>query len=162
MQACVACSRLNATLGNASWIPSEYLLWLTHRSIQSAMFQMSLIGKYLLAFCLNCTFRLQSKIFHYMKGHQKDNLKVSQLAKGLHSFITSFPHSVLSSYPQLMTWIASFRRAPGLAECGTPPFSSRVEATNTGDWPNLFSKFFRDMRDDFSSSIPTLSKIRGF
>jgi hypothetical protein len=35
--------------------------------------------------------------------------------------LTSFPHSVLSSNPQLMTWIASFSREAGFVEGGIPP-----------------------------------------
>lgn len=35
--------------------------------------------------------------------------------------LTSFPHSVLSSYPQLITWMASFSRDAGFVEGGMPP-----------------------------------------
>jgi len=34
-----------------------------------------------------------------------------------------------------------------------------VVATNTGDCPNLFSNFFSDINDDFSSSIPASPEI---
>ncbi len=71
--------------------------------------------------------------------------------------LTSFPHSDLSSYPQLITWMASLRKEPGPADFGTPPLSRCVDATNTGYWSNLFSKFFTNINDDFSSSIPVFA-----
>lgn len=47
--------------------------------------------------------------------------------------LTSFPHSVLSSYPQLMTWIASFSREAGFVEGGMPPCVIKVDAMKIGD-----------------------------
>jgi hypothetical protein len=37
--------------------------------------------------------------------------------------------------------MASFSRAAGLEEGGTPPSSIKVEVTKIADCPNLFSKF---------------------
>nr|GLL33221.1 hypothetical protein TorRG33x02_048950 [Ipomoea trifida] len=48
--------------------------------------------------------------------------------------------------------MASLIRVVGFVPSGRPPSSIRVEVMKTGDCPNLFSKFFWDMRDDFSSS----------
>nr|GMD22196.1 hypothetical protein BHM03_00000279 [Ipomoea batatas] len=48
--------------------------------------------------------------------------------------------------------MASLISVVGFVPSGRPPSSIRVEVMKTGDCPNLFSKFFWDMRDDFSSS----------
>ena len=53
-----------------------------------------------------------------------------------------------------MTWMASLSRDAGLALFSVPPSSSRVDATNTEDCPNLFSNFFSDVTATFSVSIP--------
>ncbi len=84
--------------------------------------------------------------WHHFKGRKILNYE-----------LTSLPHSDLSSYPQLITWTASLSNEPGPADCGTSPLSRCVDATNTGDWPNLFSKFFTNINDDFSSSIPVFA-----
>lgn len=49
-----------------------------------------------------------------------------------------------------MTWMASLNNDAGLASLGTPPFSRRMAAINTGDCPNFFSNFIWDRSDAFS------------
>lgn len=62
--------------------------------------------------------------------------------------LTSLPHAVFSSYPQLMTWIASLIIVAGLVESATPPFSISVDSMNTEDMPKVFSKLICEMSSD--------------
>lgn len=54
--------------------------------------------------------------------------------------VTSFPHCVLFSYPQLSTWMQSSRFLSMLKRQPSP-LSCNVEAKNASDCPNLFSNF---------------------
>jgi hypothetical protein len=56
--------------------------------------------------------------------------------------VTSFPHCVLFSYPQLSTWMQSSRLL-SMSKRQPSPLSCNVEAKNASDCPNLFSNFSR-------------------
>jgi hypothetical protein len=71
--------------------------------------------------------------------------------------ITSSPHCVLFSYPQLMTWMQSsifFNMSKHLLW----PLSCNVEDRNARDWPNLFSNFSWGTKDAVSLSVPSVEK----
>lgn len=54
--------------------------------------------------------------------------------------VTSFPHCVLFSYPQLITWMQSSRLL-SMSKRQPSPVSCNVEPKNACDCPNLFSNF---------------------
>jgi hypothetical protein len=56
--------------------------------------------------------------------------------------VTSFPHCVLFSYPQLSTWMQSSRLL-SMSKRQPSPLSCNVEAKNASDCPYLFSNFSR-------------------
>ena len=66
--------------------------------------------------------------------------------------VTSFPHCVLFSYPQLSTCMQSSRLL-SMSKRQASPLSCNVEAKNACDCPNLFSNFSWGTRIAFSLPI---------
>ena len=66
--------------------------------------------------------------------------------------VTSFPHCVLFSYPQLSTCMQSSRLL-SMSKRQASPLSCSVEAKNACDCPNLFSNFSWGTRIAFSLPI---------